>query len=82
MLWKNYDNWLSYLVLLFLFNGISTFVVYLMPNPFSEKNINSISNPSLGRADMGVLILPKNICLKVNVIARLEFDLAYYDVIV
>ena len=37
-----------------LFNGISTFVGYL-------------------------IYFPKGICPKVNVIARLEFELAYYD---
>ena len=29
--------------------------------------------------DKGVHTFPKGICLKVNVIARLEFELAYYD---
>ena len=28
---------------------------------------------------MGVHTFPKGICLKVNIIARLEFELAYYD---
>ena len=30
-------------------------------------------------ADMGVHTFPKGICRKVNVIARLEYELAYYD---
>ena len=29
--------------------------------------------------DKGVHTFPKGICLNVNVIARLEFELAYYD---
>ena len=29
--------------------------------------------------DKGVHTFPKGICLKVNIIARLEFELAYYD---
>ena len=32
--------------------------------------------------NMGVHIFPKGICPKVNVIARLEYELAYYDSIV
>ena len=54
-----------------LFNGISTFVGYLMPKPFSEKNSSG--------EDKEVHTFPKGICPKVNVIARLEFELAYYD---
>ena len=30
--------WFGLVWLVSLFNGISTFVGYLMPNPFSEKN--------------------------------------------
>ena len=29
--------------------------------------------------DKGVHTFPKGICLKVNIIARLEYELAYYD---
>ena len=31
------------------------------------------------RENKGVHTFPKDICLKVNVIARLEYELAYYD---
>ena len=53
-----------------LFNDISTFVGYLMANLFSKKN---------SWEDKGVYTFPKSICPKVNVIARLEYKLAYYD---
>ena len=42
-----------------------------MPKPFSEKNSSW--------EDKGVHTFPKGICPKVNVIARLEYELAYYD---
>ena len=48
-----------------LFNGISTFSGYLMPNPSKKKNKTVISP-----------IDKEGICPKVNVIARLEFDFA------
>ena len=47
------------------------FLGYLMPKPFSEKNSRW--------EDKGVHTFPKGICPKVNVIARLEYELAYYD---
>ena len=50
----------------FLFNGISTFVDYLMAKPLLPE-------------EQGVHTFPKGICQKVNVIAWLEFELAYYD---
>ncbi len=39
--------------------------------------MNSYSTHS--REDKGVHTFPEGICPKVNVIARLEFELAYYD---
>ena len=57
-----------------LFNGISTFVGHLMPKPFSKKN----SSGTIWE-DKGVHTFPKGICPKVNVIAQLEYKLAYYD---
>ena len=63
----------SLVSLVSLFNGISTFVGYLMPMPFSK---NYFTN---SWADKEVHTFPKGICPKVNVIARLEFELAYYD---
>ena len=61
-----------------LFNGISTFVGYLMPNLFSKKNSSGTIQPIAGK-EKGVHTFPKGICPKVNVIARLEYELAYYD---
>ena len=61
-----------------LFNGISTFVGYLMPKPFSEKNIRGTFLTHRWEYK-GVHTFPKGICPKVNVIARLGFELAYYD---
>ena len=61
-----------------LFNGISTYVGYLMPKLFSQKNRNgTIKNHSW--EDKGVHTFPKGICPKVNVILRLEYELANYD---
>ena len=51
-----------------LFNGRLFNVDYLMPKPFSYT-------PQLG--DKGVHTFPKGICPKVNVIARLEYELTY-----
>ena len=59
-----------------LFNDISTFVGYSMPKPFSKKN-NSGTIYSYSWEDKGVHTSPKDICLEVNVIARLEFELTY-----
>ena len=53
-----------------LFNSISTFVGYLMPKPFSKYLTHSWE-------DKGVHTFPKGIYPKVNVIARLEYELAY-----
>ena len=61
-----------------LFSGISTFVGYLIPEPFFKKNCRSTIKPIDG-GDKAVHAFPKCICPKVNVIARLEFELAYYD---
>ena len=54
--------------LLSLFNGISTFVGYLMPK----------SSYLTDRGDKRVHIFPKSIYPKVDVIARLEFELVYF----
>ena len=63
-----------------LFNGILTFLGYLMPNPsffFLEGQLWYYLTHSW--EDKGVHTFPKSICPKVNVIARLEYKLAYYD---
>ena len=56
-------------------NGILTSVGYLMPKPFSLKWYYLIHSSE----DMWVHTFPEGICPKVNVIARLEYELAYYD---
>ena len=61
-----------------LFNGISIFVGYSMPKPFSEKNSNGTMLSIVGRI-RGVHTFSKGICPKVNVVAWLEYELAYYD---
>ena len=53
-----------------LFNGISTFVAYLIPKRYYLTH---------SWEDEGVHTSPKGICPKVNVIERLEYELAYYD---
>ena len=71
-MFKNY----SYLIgLVSLFNGISILLGYLMPKPSVYKNSGSTILP-IARMIRGV---PKGICLKVNVIAQLEFELAHYN---
>ena len=57
-----------------LFNGISTLAGYLMPKPEEQWYYLTHS-----WEDKGVHTFPKDICPKVNVIARLEYELAYYD---
>ena len=48
---------------------------------FSKKNSSGTIQPIAGRIS-GVHTFPKGICPKVNVIARLVFELAYYDSVV
>ena len=55
-----------------LFNGISTFVGYLMPKQLWYYL-------TYRWEDKGVHTFPKGISPKVNVIVRLEYELAYYD---
>ena len=61
-----------------LWSGILTFVGYLIPKPFSQKNSNRYYLTHSWE-DKGVHTFPKGICPKVNVIARLQCELAYYD---
>ena len=49
-----------------------------MQNPFSQKN-SSRYYLTHSWEDKGVHTFPKSICPKVNIIARLEDELAYYD---
>ena len=64
-----------------LFSGITTFVGYLMLKPSFEKNISCNIWPIVGRIKR-IHTLPKSIFSKVNVIARLYFELTYYDSVV
>ena len=61
-----------------LFNGISTFVGF-----FNAKAIlleeQLCYHLTHSWEDKGVHTFPKGICPKVNVITRLEYELAYYD---
>ena len=59
--------------LISLFNGISTFVGYLMPE---EQQWYYLTH---SWEDKGVHTFPKGICPKANVIAWLEYELAYYN---
>ena len=62
------------MIYLFCFNGLSTSVGYLMPKASLSKNSSG--------EDKGVHIFPKSSDPKVTAIARLEFELVYYDVAV
>ena len=59
------------------FNGISSFVGYLMPKPSFLKNRSGTI-----WEDKGVHTFLKGICPKVNVIAQLEFELSNYNSVV
>ena len=48
-----------------------------MPKLFSRRTVVVLLNHSW--EEKGVHTFPKGICPKVNVIARLEYELAYYD---
>ena len=59
-----------------MFNDKSTFVGYSMPKPSSKKNNDTIKPIVGGWGDNEVHTFSKGICLKMNVIMRLEFELA------
>ena len=65
-------------VLVSLFNGISTFVRLINAKAIlrEEQQWYYLTH---SWEDKGVHTFPKGICPKVNVIARLEYELAYYD---
>ena len=50
-----------------LFNGISTFVGYLMPKPSSEKNSSGAIYLTHSWEDKGFHTFPKGICQKVRI---------------
>ena len=64
------------------FNGISTVLGYLMPNPSFFLEWESWYYLTLRWEDKRVHTFPKGICPKVNAIAWLEFELSYYNSIV
>ena len=59
-----------------LFNGISTFEGYLMPKLSLSKNSSGTIQPTATDIRESISF-PNGICPKVNVIARLEFQLAH-----
>ena len=62
-----------------LFNGISIIVGELMPKPYLQKKTSSTTK-SIDRGGYWEdHVFPKGINLKVNAVARLEFELSYYD---
>ena len=68
--WSSLFVWL---MMVSLFNGISTFVGCLMPK---EQLCYYLTHSWV---DKGVHTFLQGICQKVNVIARLEYELASYD---
>ena len=69
---------IKWLGLVSLFNGISTFVgLFNAKAILLEEQLWCYLTHSW--EDKGVHTFPKGICPKVNVIARLEYKLAYYD---
>ena len=64
--------------LVFSFNGISTFFrLFNAKAIFLEEQYWYYLTHNW--EDKGVHTFPKGICPKVNIIARLEYELAYYD---
>ena len=70
------NNTYGYMNMVSLFNGISTLF-----RLFNAEAILLEEQYYLTHSwdDKGVYIFPKGICPKVNIIARLENELAYYD---
>ena len=68
------------MVLFLLFNGISTFLSYLMPNPSLLKNSSGSISSTVGR-DKEVHAFPKGTSSNVNILAWFKFKLVYYDVV-
>ena len=65
--------------LVYLFNGLSSLKGYSISKLFYKKNNSGTIYHMVG-GDKGVYIFAKSICSKVNMIAWLEFERAYYDV--
>ena len=62
-----------------LFNGISTFQGYQIEKPPLYKNRCIIIEP-IDQVDKKIHIFNKHMNQKMNIIARLKFEHAYYDV--
>ena len=62
-----------------LFSAISAFMGYLMPKSSLQKNSCGFSSP-IAVDNKEIHNFSKGICLKVNVIAWLGFELAYYGI--
>ena len=62
------------------FNGIQTFLVYLLPKPPLLKNNSDTIKSIAWWGVMRFISFFKNISLKMNTIERLEFELAYNDI--
>ena len=71
--WPKFKSWM----MVSLFNGISTFLGYLMSNPSSYKKCCGTIYPIAGK--IRGFIPSKDICPKVNIIVQLEFELTYYN---
>ena len=65
----------------FFFNDTSTFTGYLIFKPSYLKNSRG-TNRLLASWNKGTKTFPKAISPKVHLLARLEFELAYYSVAV
>ena len=69
-----------YMGWIYFFNGISTFVGYLTPKLFLSKDSRANMQPFT--CGIKGVTFPKGIGPKVNVIAQLEFEPAYFKVVV
>ena len=60
-----------------LFNGISSLIVYLMPKLSLQKNSNDTVQPIIGEIKR-VYSFPNGISPKLDIIAQIELELAYF----
>ena len=74
-----YRNNKEMIDLVSLFNGISTLEGYLMPKPSLLKNSGGTINSTWMGEYKGFIPFPNS---KVNVIAPLESELAFYDLVI
>ena len=64
----------------FSFDGVSTFVGYLISKLFLSKITVLLFNPELRK--LGFHTRTNGISPRVNIIARVEFELTFYEVII